>query len=204
MCVGKWQLLNVFHFPVILNSRLKTPWIVTSHFLICTHILRLCPLPANYEVDQTEIQRPQEDRILVLLGHRYNTTKQQIHEDRKLYDIVSFPCVFAIYKTISLAISDFCGYDNQISCTPQICLFLYCFLVFLLECSLSHPHHPCFGSTVENVKEVLQLSVEQKGVKVPTGELTVYLDGLTISDQEELAPITNGSTANGNSEYYTC
>lgn len=82
-----------------------------------------------------------------------------------------------------------------------LCIAFLFFFVFLLECSLSHPHHPCFDSTVENVKEVLQLSVEQKGVKVPTGELTVYLDGLTISDQEDLAPITNGSTANGNSEY---
>uniref|UniRef100_UPI0037E9BDCB NEDD4-like E3 ubiquitin-protein ligase WWP1 n=1 Tax=Semicossyphus pulcher TaxID=241346 RepID=UPI0037E9BDCB len=50
---------------------------------------------------------------------------------------------------------------------------------------------------LENVKEVLKLSVEQKGVPVPTGELTVYLDGLTVTDEEELAPLTNGNTANG-------
>ncbi|XP_049420799.1 NEDD4-like E3 ubiquitin-protein ligase WWP1 [Epinephelus fuscoguttatus] len=50
---------------------------------------------------------------------------------------------------------------------------------------------------LENVKEVLKLSVEQKGAPVPTGELTVYLDGLTITDQEELAPLTNGNAASG-------
>ncbi|KAJ4946872.1 hypothetical protein JOQ06_008915 [Pogonophryne albipinna] len=50
---------------------------------------------------------------------------------------------------------------------------------------------------LENVKEVLKLSVEQKGAVVPTGELTVYLDGLTVTDQEELAPLTNGNAANG-------
>uniref|UniRef100_A0A8C9ZSF9 E3 ubiquitin-protein ligase n=1 Tax=Sander lucioperca TaxID=283035 RepID=A0A8C9ZSF9_SANLU len=49
---------------------------------------------------------------------------------------------------------------------------------------------------LENVKEVLKLSVEQKGALVPTGELTVYLDGLTVADQEELAPLTNGNAAN--------
>uniref|UniRef100_A0A8D0D8D5 E3 ubiquitin-protein ligase n=1 Tax=Sander lucioperca TaxID=283035 RepID=A0A8D0D8D5_SANLU len=53
---------------------------------------------------------------------------------------------------------------------------------------------------LENVKEVLKLSVEQKGALVPTGELTVYLDGLTVADQEELAPLTNGNAANGTSE----
>lgn len=54
--------------------------------------------------------------------------------------------------------------------------------------------------TVENVKEVLKLSVEQKGAVVPIGELTVYLDGLTVTDQEELAPLTNGNSANGTSK----
>lgn len=68
-------------------------------------------------------------------------------------------------------------------------------LIFLMSLNLLRP-----GSTVENVKEVLKLSVEQKGVVVPTGELTVYLDGLTVSDQEELAPLTNGNTANSTSE----
>jgi len=53
---------------------------------------------------------------------------------------------------------------------------------------------------VENVKEVLKLNAEQKGVIVPVGELTMYLDGLTVTDQEELAPLTNGNTANGTSE----
>uniref|UniRef100_A0A8C4NS02 E3 ubiquitin-protein ligase n=1 Tax=Dicentrarchus labrax TaxID=13489 RepID=A0A8C4NS02_DICLA len=50
---------------------------------------------------------------------------------------------------------------------------------------------------LENVKEVLKLSAEQKGALVPVGELTVYLDGLTVTDQEELAPLTNGNAANG-------
>ncbi|XP_037135810.1 NEDD4-like E3 ubiquitin-protein ligase WWP1 isoform X3 [Syngnathus acus] len=52
-------------------------------------------------------------------------------------------------------------------------------------------------SKLENVKEVLKLSVEHKGVMVPAGELTVYLDGLTVNDQEELAPLTNGNAENG-------
>ncbi|XP_077592081.1 NEDD4-like E3 ubiquitin-protein ligase WWP1 [Stigmatopora nigra] len=52
-------------------------------------------------------------------------------------------------------------------------------------------------SKLENVKEVLKLSVEQKGVLVPAGELTVYLDGLTVSDQEGLTPLTNGNAENG-------
>ncbi|XP_038123456.1 NEDD4-like E3 ubiquitin-protein ligase WWP1 isoform X2 [Cyprinodon tularosa] len=56
---------------------------------------------------------------------------------------------------------------------------------------------------LENVKEVLKLNGEQKGVSMPVGELTVYLDGLTVSDQEELAPLTNGGTANGTSELPT-
>ncbi|AWP20921.1 NEDD4-like E3 ubiquitin-protein ligase WWP1 isoform 3 [Scophthalmus maximus] len=50
---------------------------------------------------------------------------------------------------------------------------------------------------LENVKEVLKLSVEQKGAQVPTGELTVYLDGLTVTDQEEPAQLTNGNASNG-------
>lgn len=54
---------------------------------------------------------------------------------------------------------------------------------------------------MENVKEVLKLSVEQKGALVFVGELTVYLDGLTGGHQEELAPLTNGDATNGNSEY---
>lgn len=53
---------------------------------------------------------------------------------------------------------------------------------------------------MENVKEVLKLTVEQKGALVPAGELTVYLNGLTVSGQEELAPLTNGNAANGTSE----
>lgn len=58
----------------------------------------------------------------------------------------------------------------------------------------------CSASAVENVKEVLKLSVEQKGAVLPAGELTVYLDGLTVADQEDPAPLTNGNAANGTSE----
>lgn len=54
---------------------------------------------------------------------------------------------------------------------------------------------------MENVKEVLKLSMEQKGALVSVGELTVYLDGLTVGQQEEMAPLTNGNATNGNSEY---
>lgn len=50
---------------------------------------------------------------------------------------------------------------------------------------------------LENVKEVLKLSMEQKGAVVVMGELTVYLDGLTVTDQEELTPLTNGNAENG-------
>ncbi|KAK0141817.1 NEDD4-like E3 ubiquitin-protein ligase WWP1 [Merluccius polli] len=46
---------------------------------------------------------------------------------------------------------------------------------------------------LENVKEVLELSVEQKGAEVSTGELTVYLDGLTVADHEAVQPLTNGN-----------
>lgn len=52
---------------------------------------------------------------------------------------------------------------------------------------------------MENVKEVLKLSVEQKGALVSVGELTVYLDGLTVGHHER-APLTNGDATNGNSE----
>lgn len=50
---------------------------------------------------------------------------------------------------------------------------------------------------MENVKEVLKLSVDQKGAVVPTGELTLYLDGLVLSEQDELTALTNGNTTNG-------
>lgn len=66
-------------------------------------------------------------------------------------------------------------------------------------------HRPNFAPAppaVENVKEVLKLTADQKGVHVPMGELTVYLDGLTVADEEDLAPLTNGGAANGNSELY--
>uniref|UniRef100_A0A673CBI5 E3 ubiquitin-protein ligase n=1 Tax=Sphaeramia orbicularis TaxID=375764 RepID=A0A673CBI5_9TELE len=46
---------------------------------------------------------------------------------------------------------------------------------------------------LENVKEVLKLSVDQKGAMVPTGELTVFLDGLIFTDQEQLTTLTNGN-----------
>lgn len=56
---------------------------------------------------------------------------------------------------------------------------------------------------MENVKEVLPLSAEQKGVLVPVGELTVLLNKLsTAAAQEELAAaLTNGDAANGTSEF---
>lgn len=57
---------------------------------------------------------------------------------------------------------------------------------------------------VENVKEVLKLSVEQKGVQVPTGDLTVFLDGLTVSDQEELEQAPSSAATNGASEPSIC
>ncbi|XP_011606034.1 NEDD4-like E3 ubiquitin-protein ligase WWP1 isoform X2 [Takifugu rubripes] len=47
---------------------------------------------------------------------------------------------------------------------------------------------------LENVKEVLKLSAEQKGALVSVGELTVYLDGPTVG--EPPPPRTNGSAAN--------
>uniref|UniRef100_A0A673CDC2 E3 ubiquitin-protein ligase n=1 Tax=Sphaeramia orbicularis TaxID=375764 RepID=A0A673CDC2_9TELE len=50
---------------------------------------------------------------------------------------------------------------------------------------------------LENVKEVLKLSVDQKGAMVPTGELTVFLDGLIFTDQEQLTTLTNGNATNG-------
>ncbi|XP_072306588.1 NEDD4-like E3 ubiquitin-protein ligase WWP1 [Eucyclogobius newberryi] len=50
---------------------------------------------------------------------------------------------------------------------------------------------------LDNVKEVLKLSVDQKGAVLQTGELTVFLDGLLLSEQNELAPLTNGNAANG-------
>ena len=54
---------------------------------------------------------------------------------------------------------------------------------------------------VENVREVLKLSLDNKGVVVATGELTVYLDGLTV-DQEQLQ---NGNvTTTTTSEFSSC
>lgn len=53
---------------------------------------------------------------------------------------------------------------------------------------------------MENVKEVLKLSVEHKGALMSVGELTVYLDGLTVGHQEELATLTNGDATNGNND----
>lgn len=61
-----------------------------------------------------------------------------------------------------------------------------------------------FANPVENVREVLQLSAEQKGVLVPVGELTVHLNKLTpVPEQEEAATLTNDNAANGTSEYMT-
>lgn len=48
-----------------------------------------------------------------------------------------------------------------------------------------------YAGLVENVKEVLKLTVENKNGVVPSGELTVILDGLAI-DQE---PLHNGNAA---------
>ncbi|TNM96142.1 hypothetical protein fugu_015803 [Takifugu bimaculatus] len=54
---------------------------------------------------------------------------------------------------------------------------------------------------LENVKEVLKLSAEQKGALVSVGELTVYLDGPAVG--EPPPPLTNGSAANAaNSECF--
>ncbi|XP_053716754.1 NEDD4-like E3 ubiquitin-protein ligase WWP1 isoform X1 [Synchiropus splendidus] len=54
------------------------------------------------------------------------------------------------------------------------------------------------NSKLENVEEVLKLSVEQKGACVPTGELTVLLTfSPTLSNQEELPLLTNGNATNG-------
>lgn len=56
---------------------------------------------------------------------------------------------------------------------------------------------------VENVKEVLQLSAEQKGALVAVGELTVLLNKpSTAAAQDELAALTNGSADNSTSEFY--
>ncbi|XP_055737317.1 NEDD4-like E3 ubiquitin-protein ligase WWP1 [Salvelinus fontinalis] len=44
---------------------------------------------------------------------------------------------------------------------------------------------------LENVKEVLKLVLDNKGVVVATGELTVFLDGLTVNQEQLL----NGNTA---------
>lgn len=78
----------------------------------------------------------------------------------------------------------------------QLCVFLNGTLLHLIL-----PHFLFFGSTVENVKDVLKLNAEQKGAQVPIGELTVYLNGLTVTDQEELATLTNGNAAIGTSKY---
>lgn len=62
---------------------------------------------------------------------------------------------------------------------------------------------PPSARQVENVKEVLHLSAEQKGALVYVGELTVHLNKLSAAgEQEEPAPLlTNGNAANGTSEY---
>uniref|UniRef100_A0A8C7SIE5 E3 ubiquitin-protein ligase n=1 Tax=Oncorhynchus mykiss TaxID=8022 RepID=A0A8C7SIE5_ONCMY len=50
---------------------------------------------------------------------------------------------------------------------------------------------------LENVKEVLKLVLDNKGAVVATGELTVFLDGLTVNQEQLL----NGNTATSTSEY---
>lgn len=72
------------------------------------------------------------------------------------------------------------------------------FLFLMPFCYAFFNTHPVLA--VENVKEVLKLSVEQKGVRVTTGELTIFLDGLTVNDQEEIAPATNGNATSVTSE----
>uniref|UniRef100_A0A8C7IJS9 E3 ubiquitin-protein ligase n=1 Tax=Oncorhynchus kisutch TaxID=8019 RepID=A0A8C7IJS9_ONCKI len=50
---------------------------------------------------------------------------------------------------------------------------------------------------LENVKEVLKLVLDNKGAVVATGELTVFLDGLTVNQEQLL----NGNAATSTSEY---
>lgn len=74
----------------------------------------------------------------------------------------------------------------------------------LLHASLCVCSPPPPPPAVENVKEVLQLSAEQKGALVPVGELTVLLNKLSpaaAAAQEDLATLTNGNAANGTSEF---
>lgn len=52
-------------------------------------------------------------------------------------------------------------------------------------------------SVVENVKEVLKLTLENKNGVVTSGELTIILDGLAV-DQE---PLHNGNTTT--SDYFS-
>lgn len=70
----------------------------------------------------------------------------------------------------------------------------------LVDANLFARPPPC---PVENVKEVLHLSAEQKGALVSVGELTVHLNKLSAAgEQEEPATLlTNGNAANGTSEY---
>lgn len=58
------------------------------------------------------------------------------------------------------------------------------------------PSRLCVG-VVENVKEVLKLTLENKNGVVTSGELTVILDGLAV-DQE---PLHNGNAATTTSQY---
>uniref|UniRef100_A0A4W5M5L0 E3 ubiquitin-protein ligase n=1 Tax=Hucho hucho TaxID=62062 RepID=A0A4W5M5L0_9TELE len=50
---------------------------------------------------------------------------------------------------------------------------------------------------LENVKEVLKLVLDNKGAVVATGELTVFLDGLTVNQEQ----LHNGNAATSTSEY---
>uniref|UniRef100_A0A673ZCZ4 E3 ubiquitin-protein ligase n=1 Tax=Salmo trutta TaxID=8032 RepID=A0A673ZCZ4_SALTR len=50
---------------------------------------------------------------------------------------------------------------------------------------------------LENVKEVLKLVLDNKGAVIATGELTVFLDGLTVNQEQLL----NGNAATSTSEY---
>lgn len=73
----------------------------------------------------------------------------------------------------------------SLPCPVPVSSFLPCL------CHVSPP------SSVENVKEVLKLVLDNKGAVVATGELTVFLDGLTVNQEQLL----NGNAATSTSEY---
>ncbi|CAB1340795.1 unnamed protein product, partial [Coregonus sp. 'balchen'] len=79
--------------------------------------------------------------------------------------------------------------SSHISVVP--CLSpLPCLCHALSPCILLSPVSPP-SSPVENVKEVLKLVLDHKGAVVATGELTVFLDGLTVNQEQ----LHNGNAA---------